>query len=304
MVHLKAISSVACMIPLRVRMSLYYRLLSQAVTDADLAASLCLLADLETQMIRLEDKIRAISAPAGRVPSYQKPGSGPDLSYCIMRDASPWQQTHFDPVNIPGMISDEEIRYYHWLAPYYSGKYEVVELGPWMGHSTFHLASALKATLLAHDKRLHVFDDFVWRPDWMNRHMREEDPPAPEAYGSFQNLFNYFTSSIGNLIDVQRGKIADYDGNESLQQITWSGELIELIVVDCGRTVKANQAWFDIFSPSFIPGRTLVVMQDWRWHRERPRKPYNQTWHFTEQNPCLELVHEIVDGGIATFLYH
>lgn len=44
-------------------------------------------------------------------------------------------------------------------------------------------------------------------------------------------------------------------------------------------------------------------MQDWRLHRERPRKWYNQTKDFTDKNPSLELIHEIKDGGIATFLY-
>jgi hypothetical protein len=76
-----------------------------------------------------------------------------------------------------------------------------------------------------------------------------------------------------------------------------------MIIVDCGRTIKANQGWYDIFSGSFIPDKTLIVMQDWRVHRERPRLAFNQTLEFTLMNPRMELVHEISDGGIATFLY-
>jgi hypothetical protein len=43
-----------------------------------------------------------------------------------------------------------------------------------------------------------------------------------------------------------------------------------------------NEAWYNHFKSSFIPGRTLIVMQDWRTHREVPRKSFNQTLMFSE----------------------
>jgi hypothetical protein len=290
-------------LPRSVRVSMAYALLDKAVTESDLPAALSLLGHLEPQIVRLEDRIRKLAAPIGRVAGYAGPAGGPALERSIMQDDRPWRGKVCPRFEIPGMITDEEIQYYHWLAPYYSGEYEVVELGPWLGHSTMHLASALGPALRRHGKRIHVYDDFVWRPGWMKQHLRAQDPPAPREHESFEHIFQTFTSAAAELLDVHRGKITNYDGNEQLPPIEWNSGQIELLVVDCGRTIKANQAWLDLFLPAFIPNRTLIVMQDWRLHRERPRKSFNQTLLFTQENPRLELVHEIVDGGIATFLY-
>jgi hypothetical protein len=166
-----------------------------------------------------------------------------------------------------------------------------------------HLAVALRAGLERSGRKVHVFDDFVWRSDWMDQYLRPHDPPKPGRYEDFQPIFEHFVSEVRGLLEVTKAKIADYDGNEWLPSVTWCGKPVELLVADCGRTVKANQSWYDVFSPSFIPDRTLVVMQDWRLHRERPRKAYNQTQLFTAMLPKLELVHETSDGGIGTFLY-
>lgn len=280
-----------------------YHQIDLAISKASFSEACELLSRLDPQLVRVEDRIRSLGNPAGAVEPYVGPPGGPHLERSIMHGDRPWRDVSFRRVDVPGMITDEEIRYYHWLARYYSGQYAAVELGPWLGHSTIHLAESLGPVLCRHGRRMHVYDDFVWRPGWMNQYLRPHDPPAPGMHESFEHIFQHFTAAVGDLLEVQRGKITDYDGNERLRPITWCGEQIELMVVDCGRTIHANEAWFDLFSPYFIPDRTLVVMQDWRLHRERPRKPYNQTWHFVASHPCLELVHEVIDGGIATFLY-
>jgi hypothetical protein len=47
----------------------------------------------------------------------------------------------------------------------------------------------------------------------------------------------------------------------------------------------------------------LVIMQDWRLQRDRPRKHYNRTFHFTQEHTRLELVHEVCDAGVGRFLF-
>jgi len=286
---------------MRTRLSL--SLLAELVQQSNAQAADLLQTQLDPLTLRLEDKIRQLRNPDQLVTSYAGSIASPPLAVSIMAPDRPWTGRQFPRHEMPGMITDEEIQYYHWVSQYYSGEHAVVELGPWLGLSTVHLATALGPTLRQHGKRLHVFDDFVWRPSWMNGHMRPQDPRCPGEHESFEHLFRQYTAPVESLMAVERVKITDYDGNESLPQLRWSGGPIELLIVDCGRTIAANQAWMDIFSPHFIPHRTLVVMQDWRVHRERPRKPINQTWHFTGMNDRLRLVHEVIDGQIATFLY-
>src|SRR5262249_15802321 len=122
-------------------------------------------------------------------------------------------------------------------------------------------------------------------------------------HGNFQPLFEKYVQDIRSRLVVTRGRIVEHDGNEAIPHIQWDSGPVEMMYVDCGRTVQVNDGWLDIFSPSFIPDATLLIMQDWRLHRERPRRFYNQTDWFTASHPELQLVHEVQDGGLATFLY-
>jgi hypothetical protein len=68
--------------------------------------------------------------------------------------------------------------------------------------------------------------------------------------------------------------------------------------------MEVNVAWYKCLRPAFIRGRTLIMMQDWRVHREVPHKWFNQTLLFTEERQNeLKLVHEISLGSLATFLF-
>jgi hypothetical protein len=68
--------------------------------------------------------------------------------------------------------------------------------------------------------------------------------------------------------------------------------------------MAVNNSWYKYLRHSFITGRTLLMMQDWRLHRERPRKWFNQTLLFTQSKGSeLELLHEVREGGLATFVF-
>jgi hypothetical protein len=135
----------------------------------------------------------------------------------------------------------------------------------------------------------------------MNRH-------APEAerlpdHADFRHLFEKYVREERSRLNVVRAKIADYDGNESLPIIRWDNNPVEIMYIDCGRTFHVNESWYKVFSPSLIPDVSLLIMQDWRLHRERPRSGYNETLWFTTAHPELEIVHELREGSIASFLY-
>ena len=200
------------------------------------------------------------------------------------------------------MISHEEAQYYDFIGAFYEGIGRALELGSWLGGSTQYIVRGLTTNPRFSGQRLHVVDDFIWRASWMNSYVADDEKLPNNA--SFRQFFEKYTKHIQDLLIVQEAKLMDYDGNESLPQFTWCRDPIEFLYVDCGRSWDVNQAWFRCLRPHFIRGRTLIMMQDWGLYRERPRKWYNQTLEFTESRGSeIELIHQVTDGNLATFLY-
>jgi hypothetical protein len=214
----------------------------------------------------------------------------------------PWNNSLPAEHSIPGMISQEEAQYYEYISRFYAGVGEAVEFGPWLGKSTFHIASGLRRNPLFEGHKLHVFDDFVWRPEWMNSFVPPERRLTRHA--DFSQLFQEYTAPVKNDILVTKCRFAPFDGNEALPVFSWSVADIEMLFVDCGRTLEGNNAWYSMVKKHFIPNRTLIFLQDWGTHREVPLKYYNQMHLFTGLLNELEIIHEVRDGALAAFLYH
>lgn len=91
----------------------------------------------------------------------------------------------------------------------------------------------------------------------------------------------------------------------------WLGLSTKLIIDSLNRnpnfrnkTLHVNEAWWQIFHESFIPDRTLIIMQDWQNHKSVPEVFWENTKTFTDsKEKHLDLIHEVVDAGIATFVY-
>jgi hypothetical protein len=260
-----------------------------------------LFSSVELLQTFLEDRIRKLRLAGRTVPYPSTERCRTPLSTWVMDDQAPWMDMTVEPIAMPGMISDEEIRYYEYIGTIYDGRGEVIELGPWLGKSTRHILRGLEKNPKFAGRQLHVFDDFVWRTSWMDRHTPEQERLPNRA--SFRHLFEKYVQDVLPRLNVTRARIVDYEGNETLPRIRWGRDPIEMMYIDCGRTAQVNEGWFEVFSPSFIPDVSLLIMQDWRTHRERPRQSYNQTLWFTAAHPELELVHEVKDGAIASFLY-
>ncbi len=258
------------------------------------------------QLLRLsrlfDDTLRKVESSHMRVPAIRSFDGRDTLRVSIMQERALWKLCPAKELEMPGMITTEESQYYTYVGRFFSGMGEAVELGPWLGRSTHYILDGLKPNSHFAGRRLHVFDDFIWRPSWMNEYVSE-----PERLGNHQDfrpLFDKYTADIASDLHVERVKITDYDGNESLPVLTWPDKPIEILYVDCGRTVAANEGWYAVLQKCFVPNRTLIVMQDWRMHREIPSKFFNQTKQFTDSKGAqLDLIHEVNDGGVATFLY-
>src|SRR5258705_1052894 len=118
-----------------------------------------------------------------------------------------WQRVPLpDPINIiPSMITEEEAKYYLYATRWYSGKGEILEIGPWLGSSTWFIVHGLlKNRNFAH-KRLNVVDDFIWRSSWMDRNYPNAD--KPQNHESFEHLFKRYAESIKQHLSVNRARL-------------------------------------------------------------------------------------------------
>jgi hypothetical protein len=250
---------------------------------------------------------RKISRTNPDVVPLKSSSDGEVLRKSVLERNAPWERCL--PVkddSIPGMLTESEKKYYRYISKFYSAGGCIVELGPWLGLSTYHIISGLRENPRFQGK-IYVYDDFVWRSSWMDKWLEGTNLVKPQNHASFKDLFvqQMFTAGISDLLIVKEQKISPYDGNDHLPTIEWDlEEPIELIIVDCGRTLLVNEGWWATFSPSFIKDKTLIVMQDWQLHKQVPELFYNQIKTFTDsKNGEIELVHEVPNAGIATFLY-
>jgi hypothetical protein len=229
---------------------------------------------------------------------------GDKLVRSILESNAPWDGIEVPRCDIPGMLTDSEKKYYCYITAFYSGWGEIVELGPWLGLSTFFVGSSLLTNSNFIDRKLYVFDDFTWRTSWMDKWLVGTDIVSPGNHASFQQIFESQLGDLMKNIIVERRKICDYDGNEDLPTLDWHGGPIELLVVDCGRSLAVNDAWWTIFSSRFVPDKTLIIMQDWQNHKRVPEVYWENTKIFTDsKGQQLDLIHEVKNAGIATFLY-
>jgi hypothetical protein len=220
----------------------------------------------------------------------------------IMNGASPWKDyPAADPSDaFPHMLTDEEISYLSWISKELIGKNDVVvEIGPWLGKSTRLLTFGKEART-----KILTIDDFIWRSVWMDPYV--DGIEIPKNGETFLPLFKKLNSDFENYIDVLPRRLNIYEGNDQVKELQ-KDEIpsrVDLLFVDCGRTIEVNETWWRLFEPSFVSGETLIVMQDWRLWRESPQKFYNQTHYFTGLHKTkLQPIHEVCEGGLAAFLY-
>lgn len=251
----------------------------------------------------LGDHLRRLASRRAALPELTSHDGGERLRASVVERGAPWTRLEIKTHDaVPGMISREESQYYAYIGRFHSGAGAAVELGTWLGRSTAYILDGL-ADNPRFEGPLHVYDDYVWRASWMDRFV---DPERRMASGeSFLPWFEELHAERADRLRVVPCRIATEAGvNEHQPPLSWDGGPVELLYVDCGRQFAVNQAWWQVFQPHLIPGRSLIAMQDWRLHREVPERWENQTLQFTDsKGGALQLVHEVSWGSIATFLY-
>ncbi len=183
---------------------------------------------------------------------------------------------------VPAMLSREERQYLIWLtSTQYEGWGAVVDLGPWLGGSTAALAEGLRRR--GKGGVVHSLDLFRWEPDYMGPVAAE---PLEEG-ADFQHVFARHTAPWASFIQARQA---------DLSRFRWEGGPIELLFVDAAKTWELANAILAGFGDHLIPGRSRVVLQDFRYHETH--------WLpliFDSQPDLWHQLESVQDGWTVTF---
>ena len=150
------------------------------------------------------------------------------------------------------MLNDEELRMLRWFAArYYSGVGRIVDAGAFLGGSTIALCKGLRDAGWI-GRVIDSFDLFV------------ADPFAVGYYGwgrfaiggSTRPLYDQACAPYADLLRVHEGDIT---------QVEWTGGDIEILFLDCLKTPEVNDSCVLKFFDHLIPGKSLVIQQDYLW---------------------------------------
>jgi hypothetical protein len=179
--------------------------------------------------------------------------------------AKPWQRWRAAPAEVlvpKGMIGPEERRCYYWLARHWlSGQGVIVDAGAYVGASTFCFAAgAAAANRLAFDGQpiIHAYDYFRVVEDYVRDAITRDFRPINDG-DSYLDVFVDQTQAHAALIRT-------YEGDFLQRQ--WSGLPIEILFIDIAKSAALGAHAVAQFFPSLIPGRSIVVHQDYYhcWH--------------------------------------
>jgi hypothetical protein len=169
--------------------------------------------------------------------------------------AQPWRSRLPDlrAINpIPSMICEDESRFLHWIARnHLSGAGHIVDVGPLAGGSTHALCSGLALNPRAAGRtKVHSYD--LWR--FFSGWERFFPGVTPKVGDDIYPLFRKNLQAFKDVVVAHPG---------DLRKHRWDGGLIEILFID---SAKSLDLWTHVlreFLPHCIPGRTLIVQQDW-----------------------------------------
>lgn len=129
---------------------------------------------------------------------------------------------------------------------------QIVELGTWLGAGTAQMAAGLQSRADDHNIRIHTFDSFTISASSAEKarkqgvEFNEGDDTLPwvrEALKSYEPLVEYHKGMLD-------------------EQTMWNGEPISLYVDDATKYPYPFYLCLKKFGPSWIPGKTIVVLMD------------------------------------------
>lgn len=157
--------------------------------------------------------------------------------------------TYDSDVEIPAMLSDDEKFLYFRTARAYTGMGAIMEIGPWLGASTFQICRGLEES--GHSWNLTVFDRFKWLS-----HYSSSYPNIPlKRQESTLSLFRSNLLPYADRINPIVGEIRDID------QLIPLRENIEMLFVDAPKSWRMLWTVLNHVGPKLQPG-ARILFQD------------------------------------------
>ena len=155
---------------------------------------------------------------------------------------------------IPSMITPDESLFLYWCGrEHYRGEGFIVDGGPLLGGSTVALARGVNDGSMKNgfDHPIIFSYDLFKTTKYMERLLRKAclDPNV--------SIINIYKKNI----EPWRDFVCVYEGD--IQQNKWNGGKIELMFIDLAKTWKIQDHLVMNFFPHLIPGRSIVIQQDY-----------------------------------------
>ena len=158
---------------------------------------------------------------------------------------------------IPTMLSDEEGRMLRWVAEFdYRGAGAICELGTFVGGSTARLAFGLSLNQHARGT-IHCYDRYECAEN-MKQKLLYSRGISEFAGGDVLPLAKSLLREFDQILSFHKGDILD---------VSWSGGPIEILFLDILKTVPIADHVSATFFPLLIPGRSLLIQQDYFYFR-------------------------------------
>jgi hypothetical protein len=164
----------------------------------------------------------------------------------------------------------------------FTGSGLIIDLGCWLGATTIVLARGLSQNTLARDHRVaEGIDRFIWE-SWMTpvaaqlgvRHRyRDGDDFLPDVERS--------ASAYGSLIRLRREDLLSYSPPD---------EPIEFLFIDAIKSWGLADNIARAFFPRLIPGRSLIVQQDFGYHHPLGATAHLMMWRLRH---AFQFVHHV-----------
>ncbi len=152
------------------------------------------------------------------------------------------------------MLMADEVRLLHFLARrHFSDQGAIIDAGCFLGGSTRGFTDGLMERPLR--KRslsmpIQSYDLFAAEAWSIGRLLPADMQPRQ----SFRALFEKNIASVRDLVEVHEGDITATE---------WCGSPVELLFIDCAKTVTVSDFIVRTFFPRLIPGVSVVIQQDY-----------------------------------------